>query len=84
MSRAKWLVHGLFTGNKCEYRTEQDYIGNCKGECELRTAMTAYHFDGARGSKEDPNRPFLACKEHWDQYHDHWTEMWQEYWRDRL
>lgn len=76
LHRIKWIIHGFFTRNKCEYCGEQDYMGRCSGEVKIHCAMTAYHFEGVRNSKEDPNREFMACQEHWDQYRDHWEDMW--------
>lgn len=76
LHRIKWIIHGFLTGNKCEYCDTQDFLGRCRGEVKKRGAMTAYHFEGVRDSKEDPNRRFMACDEHHEQYVEHWTDMW--------
>lgn len=65
---------------ECEFETHPD--GSCEGEIKVRKAMTAYHFEGVRNSKEDPNRDFLACELHHGWYVDYWSEMWAEYYRN--
>jgi hypothetical protein len=61
----------------CEHTDCPD--GPCEGEVSKRSAMTAYHFEGVRNSKEDPNKDFIACDFHYACYTEHWTEMWNEY-----
>ena len=60
---------------KCEY----EEIGGCSGKVEIHKAMTSYHFKGEVNSPEDPNRDFLACEVHYEDYRLHWKEMWDEY-----
>ena len=60
---------------KCEYEEQE----GCSGKIENRHAMTAYHFEGIANSLEDPNKDFLACDGHYDDYERHWQEQWDEY-----
>lgn len=73
---AYWIAHTFVTQNKCEHAHYQHITARCEGEVKMRGAMTAYHFEGTPNSKEDPNKSFLACKAHHDEYVDHWTDMW--------
>jgi hypothetical protein len=64
--------------SECEY---PNIDGVCGGEVKLRTSMTKYHYsaeDRAAG-KEDPNKSFYACENHWQDYYDYWREQWAEY-----
>ena len=60
---------------KCEYEEE----GHCSGEIRNCHAMTAYHFEGIKNSPEDPNKDFIACDGHYEDYAQHWQEQWDEY-----
>lgn len=64
----------------CEY--EGGPFGPCEGEVKLRSAMTAYHFEGCRNSPEDPNREFSACDSCYQEYAAHWSEAWREHNQD--
>lgn len=64
---------------KCEYEHLKDHAGPCSGVIEIRHAMTRYVFDGVPNSPEDPNRDFIACEEHANQYNAFWQEQWDEY-----
>lgn len=81
-----WLC-GLHTHKcpgACEYYASDNHMGPCDGRVRVRHAMTAYHFEGKRNSLDDPNRDFVACEAHWQDYHQHWSDMWAEYYNSRL
>jgi hypothetical protein len=46
---------------------------------EMESSRTMYHFDGAPGSPDDPNRPIALCREHATEHHANWDEMWAEH-----
>ncbi len=60
----------------CEY---EGHNGECSGKVTSRGSMTAYHFEGVRNSEEDPNRDFVACDLHYEDYYSFWKEQWDEY-----
>lgn len=64
---------------QCQYGHDDNPFGPCEGKVELRHAMTAYHFEGERNSPEDPNKDFLCCEMHYEEYCKHWKEQWDEY-----
>jgi hypothetical protein len=46
---------------------------------ELRSSMTAYHFEGPENSDDNPNRRWLGCATCWSEYESYWQAMWDEY-----
>ena len=63
---------------QCEYAPDQVtiYAGDCSGEVKFRNAMTAYHYTGPKDSLDDPNRRFVCCDGHYEEYVAHWRDMW--------
>jgi hypothetical protein len=58
----------------CEYwESPWNY---CGGQVTLRDSMTAYHW---KSGEPNPNRKFMCCDEHYEDYVEYWTEMWDEY-----
>jgi hypothetical protein len=49
----------------------------------LEPSRTAYHFEGERGSPDDPNRPVPLCRPCAEEYHAYWDERWAEYYAGR-
>jgi len=43
---------------------------------QSESGRSAYHFEGVRGSLEDPNRNRWLCRECAAEWHAHWDEMW--------
>ena len=68
--------------NRLYLKLECEYVGqhpsNCSGEVKFRYAMTAYHYEGKRNDFDDPNRQFMACESHYEEYQDYWRSMWIE------
>ena len=60
----------------CEYKSGEIWCGDCRGEVKFRKSMTAYHFEGKKNSLDDPNRQFMACDGHYEEYVAHWRDMW--------
>lgn len=79
IAAASEVLRNIF--NTCEYKIDSHYGSCCDGSTKLRKAMTAYHWDG---NGENPNRPFMSCELHYQEYHEYWSDMWQEYYSSIL
>jgi hypothetical protein len=65
----------------------------CRLEClecgavegvEMRSSMTAYHWEGAWDDPANPNALWPGCPSCWERYHDQMQSQWDEYWAGRL
>lgn len=68
----------VFVALRCEYGADRldIYGGECSGNVKFRTSMTAYSFSGKKNTPEDPNRKFVCCDSHYEEYVVYWEDMW--------
>ena len=58
--------------------------GECRGDVLFEGSRTQYHYEGEKGTKDDPNKDIPLCRLHAKEHHEYWNEMWAEYNSGRL